>query len=290
MDTTTIKAYWLRFFDLLEISAAVRSDWDDSTKELFQIYVSEASYWAPHIATRINRTNANVLEIGSGLGIISVFLASLGHRVTSLEPSASGFNLMSEFRQALHPRFVAVSNAASFHLPKEVRGLAEEARLPKDFHDFAFSINVLEHVDSPRTVISRVSQTIKSGGVQWHTCPNYAVPYEPHFGILLVRKPKTKRDYFVPNSIRRSDLWQTLNFISYSEVLRIATSQHLKVTFDPGLGRRSYERALNDERFRHRHRLLVTSISLLPRSLLARLMGLLPARFSSPMAFSLENQ
>src|SRR3546814_21121737 len=71
---------------------------------------------------------------------------------------------------------------AYYCLPR-VLDIAAEALAECDSFDFAFSINVMEHVNDVEQVIINVFNSLKENAYYDFTCPNYLFPYEPHFNI-----------------------------------------------------------------------------------------------------------
>jgi SAM-dependent methyltransferase len=92
--------------------------------------------------------------------------------------------------------------------------------------DFAFSMNVMEHVDDVPLVLGRVVRALRPGAAYRFVCPNYGFPYEPHFDMpTLLSKSLTWR--FLRNRILNSrtvldprGTWQSLNWISVAAVRR----------------------------------------------------------------------
>ena len=118
-----------------------------------------------------------------------------------------------------------------------------------------------------------------------HLCPNYAVPYEPHFGLPLVPFAPRATALLKP-SLREDGLWRSLNFVTYRRVTRCALSSALRVKFAPGMMRRAFQRLDGDPIYRERQRGLVTAIFPILRALgLLRLVGALPYQVATPMLF-----
>ena len=71
-------------------------------------------------------------------------------------------------------------------------------------------------------------------GSMVHTCPNYHVPYEPHFGIPLVPGVPSATRFVLPGRIASSGLWRSLNFVTSTGLRRTARRAGLTVEFEPG--------------------------------------------------------
>ena len=155
---------------------------------LFEIYVSEALFfWRILEPLLVSFSPARVLEVGGGIGLLSLFASSAVPSTTSLEPESSGFNKMSAFRKAI------LNFWGEEPLPRFNNVLLQE--LPQDeTFDFIYCINVLEHVPNPEGLVSEIYERLSPGGVAWCVLPNYSLPYEQHFEIpILINKAITGR-------------------------------------------------------------------------------------------------
>ena len=90
-----------------------------------------------------------------------------------------------------------------------------------------------------------------------HLCPNYAVPYEPHFSRLLIPLAPRLTARFLPVSVGTSSLWRSLNFITLPQIRRLAVRHGLRATFASGQMHKAFERLGSDEEFARRHSPLV---------------------------------
>jgi len=120
-----------------------------------------------------------------------------------------------------------------------------------------------------------------------HSCPNYLIPYEPHFGVpVLKAAPALSRCLFWKRVTERKALWDSLNFITYPEVKKFAKSRHLQVSFSRGLLYAAIVRLGNDQQFRRRHGgLMMILYPLLKYSGLLAVLKHLPPAFATPMTF-----
>ncbi len=79
-------------------------------------------------------------------------------------------------------------------------------------------------------------------------CPNYAVPYEPHFRILIVFTPAlTRRILARPIEWLAADsnakgLWNSLNFITAPKMRRHCRAHRFKLVFDTAVMSRLLDR------------------------------------------------
>ena len=153
---------------------------------LFETYASEALFfWRFLEPLLFSCSPARVLEVGSGIGLLSLFARSAVPSVTSLEPESSGFGKMSTFRKAI------LGVWGEKPLPQFENALLQDLKHDEMF-DFIYCINVLEHVPKPEGLISEIYKRLSPGGTAWCVLPNYSFPYEQHFEIpILINKSIT---------------------------------------------------------------------------------------------------
>ena len=222
--------------------------------------MGEARFGAGIIDTELASLPAGsrVLEIGAGALLLSCGLQAAGYRVSALEPLGSGFSHMDRLRQLVWD-FAGQQGCA----PDLDSIKAEQLDRDREF-DYAFSINVMEHVDDVALVLRRVWSALRPGGSYRFVCPNYAFPYEPHFGIpTLFSKALTEQVF--RRRILASRLvtdprgtWTSLNWISVASVRRIAReSLGVEPEFDRTVLDRYVRRATTDSTFRRRHSAVV---------------------------------
>src|SRR6185436_18124935 len=114
-------------------------------------------------------------------------------------------------------------------VPKVVRCKAEEFRSDALFK-FAFSVNVMEHIEAPDAAIERVSASLAPGGSYRFLCPNYLFPYEPHFNIptfgskRLTERLLRRRIHSNTRANDPTGLWKSLNWITVPQVKRMAAA------------------------------------------------------------------
>jgi len=224
--------------------------------------------------------DGRVLEVGAGLGLTSAFLSLSGFDVTALEPSGSGFEEHEQFAPVLRKML------GSDHHTLDV---GAEFLTPAANGSFAliFSNNVIEHVDDVGAVIAALAGVLDPSGVMIHSCPNYSVPFEPHFGIPLVPIRPALTARLLPGSVRDSGLWKSLNFVRARDLDRIASENNLGITFRRGLLAVSLDRLANDAEFRSRHALLGRIGRILSAVGVTAAVRRLPPRFATPMDVTL---
>jgi 2-polyprenyl-3-methyl-5-hydroxy-6-metoxy-1,4-benzoquinol methylase len=223
---------------------------------------------------------ARVLEVGSGMGLLSAYLASAGVDITALEPGLGGFGVSSGLAQAAGklPGFPSLNR---LDLPaQELRDLE---------FDFIYSINVQEHIPELADALRGMKRVLAPKGKMIHTCPNYLVPFEPHFGIPLIPLFPKLTEWLVPR-LRKSELWQSLNFITLPQLRRMAWAEGLDATFETGVLYRTFQRLDTDVAFRERQaKGLVKWVYLLLKATGGMtLLKHLPPALATPMVFELK--
>jgi SAM-dependent methyltransferase len=219
-----------------------------------------------------------ILEVGSGMGVLSAYLASEGFSVVSLEPGSLSFVPYRRIAAALHEKV----GRSQEHLDIPIEGLSP------DLHgtfDLIFSNNVLEHVEDPRHCLCVLDSVLGDGAVMLHNCPNYRVPYEPHFGIPLVPFTPALTRHLLPRRIGDSDLWATLNFITVGDVHASARDRGAQVRFTPAVLAKSFARLDQDDGFGGRHPVLKAAMPLIRASGALRILAAIPAQLATPMVF-----
>jgi SAM-dependent methyltransferase len=179
-------------------------------------------------------------------------------------------------------------------VPERLSIPAETLTLESTF-EYAFSINVMEHVDNVALVIARVLAALRPGGAYRFVCPNYLFPYEPHFDMpTLFSKTLTERVF--GHRIRTSKLvvyplgtWRGLNWISVPSIRRACDELEVVPTFDRGLLVKYVDRALKDSVFQQRrHRLLRAAVHVADRCHLVGALGWIPASAQPALSCRIE--
>jgi SAM-dependent methyltransferase len=244
-------------------------------------YAAECRYALELINEQLP-ARGRILEIGAGLGMLSSYLRKLGHDITALEPSTSGFDFFAEIQ-------AVVLEEAATDLPV-LRVRAEELT-PAEHgsFQFIFSVNVLEHIPDALGAMRGMASVLSPGGRMWHACPNYVVPYEPHFGLPLIPLLPRATQLLLPRRISASDLWLSLNFITYFSLKRLAHANGLTTKFRAGTMAEALRRLDSDDEFAARQSGIASRVY----RLLKMIGGVsaieaLPAAVSTPMMVAME--
>ena len=117
-----------------------------------------------------------------------------------------------------------------------------------------------------------------------HACPNYTIPYEPHYGVPVFRHfPNLSRKLFLPSG-SDTEIWESLNFITCREIKSHCNRSNLTFRFRSELLYKAIKRINDDVVFRERHQGLVATLaSLIMKSGLGALIRRIPPALSTPM-------
>lgn len=222
--------------------------------KIFQTYAGEAIFARKllDINLRSIPSNSKVLEVGAGSLILSCQLSKEGYEVTALEPISQGFSHFNELQ------IVVLDLARRGGFCPEILELHAEQLDKEKIYDFAFSINVMEHVDNVSQVIYRVADALKPDAVYRFICPNYSFPYEPHFNIPIIFSKKVTEAVFKNKIFTNSEIsdpigtWRSINWISVRLVRDIALRNNIEVFFNKSLLSKMLERVVSDPIFRAR--------------------------------------
>lgn len=257
----------------------------EEATQLLATYANEAGVGL-ELVVPLLRPGMRVLEVGCGIGLLASFLRQSGVDITGLEPGASGFGFMPE-----------IGSAILRHLPDTLRaewlgigaGQLDPARHGQ--FDLIYSTNVLEHIPDLAGAFRGMASVLAPGGTMVHLCPNYAVPYEPHFGIPLVPFLPRATAFLYRETIKKlPGIWEELNFITASRVKRLARTNRLSISFDRGVLAAAMRRFDQDPLFRERQGGLAGKVQSTARALgLLGLLEKLPAGLASPMIMRLQH-
>ena len=219
---------------------------------IFDVYEGEARFGRQYIGEDITSLDygAAVLEVGAGSLLLSCQLAREGFSVTALEPKGEGFSHFIQMQKLIlecADRMACVPIVVNMH--------AEDMQYSCQY-DYAFSINVMEHVNDVGQVIMRVGSSLKQNAKYHFTCPNYLFPYEPHFNIPTVFSKKItrillhKKIFHNKELIDPEGLWKSLNWINVLKLRHIINKNRtLNILFNRKFVVSSLERIAYDEKF-----------------------------------------
>lgn len=190
------------------------------------------------------RLTDRILEVGAGGGLLTGFLQSRGLNLVAIEPVEDGFEAT--------PKLVEIVRETTDVEPNILRLAARDLDLTKHgTFDLIFSVNVIEHFQPLNENLDALALLMSAQGVQIHTCPNYRIPYEPHYGIPLL--PFSPRLTPFLGARRSQTLWRSLNFITASDLWEYAERWGLKISLARGSLGEAFERLCAEPAFAARH-------------------------------------
>lgn len=249
----------------------------------FDEYAGEARFGRELLEESLRQLPAGacMLEIGAGALMLSCMLAREGYEVTAVEPVGDGFSHLAKL-QSVVMAYASERGAT----PNLIRAPGEALSLKNQF-DYAFSVNVMEHVGDVARVLENVHASLKRGGTYRFICPNYAFPYEPHFNLptlfsrKLTERVMSRRIMKSKKVIDPAGTWASLNWITVSKVRRICRTR-LQATpqFDRHIVDIYLTRMLAGGQFSERRGPLFTrTLAALQRLRVTALAGLVPLRW-----------
>jgi|GEM_PF-2385187 len=125
---------------------------------------------------------ARVLDLGAGLGKLSVEAALHGAQPVAVEPGHGLGEIISERLASEKTRLRGAVVAAT----------GEQLPFRDGCFDIVISLQVLEHVRNPYEVVQEAFRVLKPGGSFYLTCENYLSFWEPHYNVAwlpLMPKP-----------------------------------------------------------------------------------------------------
>lgn len=274
---------------------SVRSRFVETAPELlalFDTYAAEAEFGRRYIDSDLGhlRPGGSILEIGAGSLLLSCQLVREGFDVTALEPVGDGFSHFDEMRQ------LVLVEANSLGCCPKILHQPAEALDAVDRFEYAFSINVMEHVNDVSSVLERVGKSLAVAATYRFTCPNYLFPYEPHFNIpTLFSKQLTerilRRKIFCSQSVSDpAGTWKSLNWINVVQIKRVVRRlSGLKVTFNRSMLASTLERVALDTEFAGRRSSAMRGLILmLVRSRIHLLFSFIPSAMQPIMDCRIE--
>lgn len=257
-------------------SSTTQGKMSSSPADLLVILKREAEKTLRMISPHI-RPGMRVLEIGGGIGLTYVALRSMGFDSTSLEPGDHGFG--DRHRAGLRLCKVLGVDPRGW-----VKAGIEEYPSQKQGYDLVFSFFVLEHIQDLNQAFRVMAGNLRPKGVMVHRCPNYSVPFEPHFNIPLVPFFPRWTAHLRP-WLRKSPVWNGLRFTTAGGIKRLCARHGLRPVFRKGMIAIALEQVLDDPLFASRKRMFINAAGLLRKTRLLGLLRKTPAAWNTPMEF-----
>jgi 2-polyprenyl-3-methyl-5-hydroxy-6-metoxy-1,4-benzoquinol methylase len=196
---------------------------DSFTSDWAITYLAESLFFERVIleGARGLSPGASILEIGGGLGFVSRSLASQGFNVTCFEPATRGFTKMTALSQLVDQAWLPRRVEVDWRSEPFAQNRVGETRF-----DFVFATNVLQHVPNPERLVYDAASSLSAQGSGRFICPNYSVPFDPHFNIptfwskRLAHRLFGRRIANYPLQESPQEFWDDLSFPRASQVRR----------------------------------------------------------------------
>ncbi|MDQ6957780.1 MAG: methyltransferase domain-containing protein [Mariprofundaceae bacterium] len=278
-----------RFLSELPVDAVVQQTArqfgkpETEVASLLQTFSNEARVTLDVVGGHLS-TKGRLLEVGAGLCLFSLFLKQEGFNITALEPALGGFGVFDVLRRSIIEHYPGI----------DLQVLAiPAAELNAETHghfDLIFSNNVVEHIPDWQEAFRAMLCVLRENGMMLHACPNYSVPYDPHYGVPVLRRlPRLSRRLFLPAG-GDMEIWQSLNFICHRQVRCFAAAHDCSIVFKKGQVHQALVRLKTDDIFRQRHQGMVTKVAdVLDATGLLRLLRYLPPAMATPMTFEMRH-
>jgi SAM-dependent methyltransferase len=266
--------------DLRRFCHAVITDPSD----LDRMMIGEAAFGLTRVLPVLEArrdTAPRVLEVGAGPLILAAYLACRGVDITAVEPALDHFEAFIELQ---HRMIDAVEEAGA---RLRVVRVPIEQFVSDETYDVVFTVNALEHMPDPLRAIDVMYGVLGAGGELLAHCPNYDVPFDSHFALVLLTRSKRINEAAYRRRIEpRRLLWDGLTFIRQSAVRRHCARAGYDVRFDRGMLRLAVSRLGGDALFSDRMPwLLRAGGRAVADRRLAALLTRVPLRYQTPMEF-----
>jgi SAM-dependent methyltransferase len=234
-------------------------------------------------------SGAKILEIGGGILGLAIQLASEGFEVTTVEPVGKGFTGVS-FIIEIYLEIAREENL-SF---KFIKSPIEACEFNHEF-DFIFSINVMEHLENPFSVLLQMTDALKPAGSYRFFCPNYDFPYEPHFSKWLWLRRNAS--FYLESSrakglklgtLEQKDLYESLNFITLRSITRFCQSNQIRFSCNKYAFYNLPDRVSEDRELAERHGYLGTIVIFMHRLKFHALAKVVPRKVQPVMDVTVQ--
>lgn len=272
-------------FDRIADEIGILSKTDTGmARDILDTYANESRVSLALITDHL-KVGQELLEVGAGLCFTSLFLKSEGYSITALEPAMGGYSLFEKLKN------IILEHHSELKL-KVITQPAQQLDSAQHGHfDLVFSNNVIEHIPDWPAAMTAMVEVLSAQGRMIHACPNYSVPYEPHYGIPVFRHfPSLSRRLFLSPECN-VEIWNSLNFITCNELKKYCNVHDLTFCFKKELLYNSLKRMNTDPLFRQRHQGLIAGMAaFVMRSGLGKLVRHIPPAMATPMIVEIEKR
>jgi 2-polyprenyl-3-methyl-5-hydroxy-6-metoxy-1,4-benzoquinol methylase len=236
--------------------------------DLLELYVNESIFFYSVIQAQIGGLPKAIYEIGSGIGLLARMTAENGHKVVATDPGGHGFNAMSKLHAIISDCFQSDEESPKFYnyTSQEINEILKDE---KHSFDFIFAANVIEHVSDLEGFFDSVLNLMNEAtGTCRFICPNYAIPYEPHFGFFTLF---SKRLTYIlqKNKIMHSSIaypknfYEDLTFPTVFKVKRALRNKGVEVHFSRNASNAYLDRVFSDNYFMLRKKKLANIVKIM---------------------------
>ncbi|OGH96823.1 MAG: hypothetical protein A2039_06375 [Candidatus Melainabacteria bacterium GWA2_34_9] len=257
--------------------------------KLIKAYIEEAEFGFNRIEKFLdfeNNKEFKILEVGAGSFLLTSYLAYRGLNITALEPVSGGFECFNLMQQAVL-EYCKLNNINFKIIASKAEDFSSDEK-----YDFVFLVNVLEHIEEPFKALDNMKNVLKDAGKVFIHCPNYLIPYEPHFRMFLLPFGKKINEFIFKNKIKeKHELWNDLNFINYNQIVNYSKQRKLSVQFNHEIIYESFKRLsdANNKEFKNRiPKFIFVIYKLLTLTKLIKLLKLMPSKYQTPMEFIIQ--
>lgn len=185
-----------------------------------QVYLDEASFFLSYIREKTGcAKNLRILEVGSGIGLLSLLMSEDDGEVVSVEPYSAGFEILEEFNSVILRSWLGRRDLPIFRSVYVQDLVAEQTRF-----DLVVALHVIEHVADWKVMIDSMVSLLTGSGKVVVVCPNYSFPYEQHLEIPIVLN---KRFTWFLFGKRIKDSQKVDNIVEFWEQLSWPTSRQI---------------------------------------------------------------
>ena len=271
-------------FDTIALQVASKTGRPaDEISSLLSTYANESAVSLDLVIGKLAPTK-RILEVGAGLCLLSLFLKQQGYNVIALEPALGGYGIFEQTKDAILEHFSA--------LELEVLTLPAQ-QLNKPEHgsfDLIFSNNVIEHIPQWQSALTAMMGVLSKQGIQLHACPNYTIPYEPHYGVPVFRHFRKLSQKLFLSDNDDTDIWHSLNFITCRQIKRFCRQQQLICHFQAELLYLAFHRIDHDPVFKERHQGSIAFVAnIMMKTPFKQIIRRIPACLSTPMIFEIRH-
>jgi 2-polyprenyl-3-methyl-5-hydroxy-6-metoxy-1,4-benzoquinol methylase len=232
------------------------------------LYVNEAKFIYSLIEKELNVEPMNFYEIGSGIGLLSRMVADKGHTVIATEPATSGFGVVKVLQKVIEKSFNTETSVPVYYSETAEDLFITLQSKHKQFN-YIFCANVIEHVINLPKFFDSIIPLISQNGTFRFVCPNYAIPYEPHFGFITLFSKKLtfkfqKRKILEMEKQRKENLvefYNELSFPNIQKINKILKKRNCEIIYSRSATLEYVKRATNDKIFVARKKIITFVVS-----------------------------